>query len=104
MFDDLAFHTSREGEGLPALKLYALTSCDHCKEGMKFLDSLGMRYAYIYVDDLRPEDRIRIKKDVTRKYQRNLLFPLLELPGDVFLFGFEEDVWRRSLEDLDRDL
>lgn len=97
MFDDLAFIEAGGSRKVPALKLYALSSCDHCKDGMKLLEDLDIRYRYIYVDLLPPESRIRIKKDISNRFQRNLIFPLLEMPGEEFLFGYEEGIWRGKI-------
>lgn len=97
MFDDLAFIDAGTGGRAGALKLYALSACEHCRDGMKLLESRGFGYKYIYVDQLAPAERIRIKKDISQRFQRNLLFPLLELPGEEFLFGYDEAIWRHRL-------
>ena len=100
MFDDLAFIDSEEGHSDAPLKVYALSSCDHCKEGMQLLQSLGLGYKYIYVDTLPPEHRIRIKKEIAAAYHRNLLFPMLELPKNEFLFGYDFGIWKKRLEEF----
>ncbi len=97
MFDDLAYTESPGGAKPFPVKIYALTSCEHCRDGMALLDSLGLAYRYLYVDKLPPEDRIRIKKDIAGRFQRNLLFPFMELPGEEFLFGYDEGIWRNRL-------
>ena len=97
MFEDLPFKAPRSGLASAELKVYALSDCEHCRQGMAFLEARGFPYRYIYVDLLPPESRIRIKKEITSRFQRNLAFPLLELPGDDFLFGFDESEWRLKL-------
>ncbi len=100
MWDDLTYEESPGGARTIPLTVYALTSCAHCRDGMALLDSLGYGYRYIFVDRLPPEARIRIKKDIGATFHRNLLFPFLQLPGDEFLFGYEEAVWRGRLAAL----
>jgi glutaredoxin len=100
MFDDLAFIDTKEGHKSTPVKVYALSSCDHCKAGMNLIKSLALRYKYIYVDTLPPEFRIRIKKEIAAAFHRNLLFPMLELPENEFLFGYDEGIWRKRLEEF----
>jgi hypothetical protein len=67
---------------------------------MQLLESLNLDYKYIYVDTLPPEIRIRIKKEIAAVFHRNLLFPMLELPENEFLFGYDEGIWKKRLEEL----
>jgi len=100
MFDDLPFNDPEKGSKPAELKLYTLSDCDHCRQAMAFLDGHGIPYRYLHVDRLRPELRIMIKKQLTYRYQSNLVFPMLELPGEDFIFGFEEGGWKRRLSSL----
>ena len=100
MFDDLAFLNAEEGHGVTLLKVFALSSCDHCKEAMNLISSLRLGYKYIYVDTLPPDQRIRIKKEIAAAFHRNLLFPMLELPMNEFLFGYDEGIWRKRLAEF----
>jgi len=100
MFDDLPFQDGGKGKIPAELKLYALSDCDHCRQGMTLLDDLGIPYRYLHVDLLPPETRIRMKKQLTYRYQTSLAFPMLELPGEDFIFGFEESAWKARLAAL----
>ncbi len=100
MFDDLPFKGPGEGNKPAGLKLYALSDCGHCRQAMAFLDGLGIPYRYLHVDLLPPELRIMIKKQLSYRYQSNLVFPMLELPGEDFVFGFEESAWKPKLAAL----
>ncbi|MCX7787869.1 MAG: glutaredoxin family protein [Spirochaetes bacterium] len=91
------FKRSGSVKGDPRVYLYALSDCEHCKAGMAFLDSHGIPYRYVYVDELPPEVRIAFKKEVGKTFFRNLLFPMLELPNGELLFGFEEPIWKEKL-------
>lgn len=84
--------------GDPKVYLYALSDCEHCKAGMAYLDAHRISYRYVHVDQLPPEVRINFKKEVGRRFYRNLLFPMLELPDGEILFGFEEPTWREKLD------
>lgn len=84
----------------PQAYLYALSDCNHCKDGMAYLDSLHIPYRYVYVDTLPPEIRIQLKKEIAQRFYRNLYFPILEIPGKETLFGFEEKTWKQALKDL----
>ncbi|MFQ3620545.1 MAG: glutaredoxin domain-containing protein [Spirochaetales bacterium] len=88
---------TEDTEEEPKVFLYALSDCEHCKAAKAFLNTHRIPYAYVYVDQLPPEIRIAFKKEITQKYYRNLLYPLLELPEGEFLFGFEEPIWREKL-------
>ncbi|MBP7494233.1 MAG: glutaredoxin family protein [Spirochaetales bacterium] len=94
------FPGSSAVEGEPRAYLYALSDCNHCKDGMALLDSLRIPYRYVYVDTLPPEIRIQLKKEIAQRFYRNLYFPILEIPGKETLFGFEEKTWKQALKYL----
>jgi len=98
MIDRTYFDRSGTTKGDPKVYLYALSDCEHCRAGMAYLDVHQIPYRYVYVDRLPSEVRIHFKKEIGRRFYRNLLFPMLELPNGELLFGFEEPTWREKLD------
>ena len=98
MFDDLSYTEVAGDSADSGATIFALSSCEHCREAMAAFATRGLGYRYIYVDEQAPENRIRIKKELGNAYQRHLVFPILELPGgEEHIFGWDEGVWMGRL-------
>ena len=78
------------------VKLYALSTCVHCKNAKAFLDEKGVDYDCTYVDRLSGEERQQTIDEV-KKLNPNLSFPTL-LVGDTCIVGFKKDEIQDALE------
>ncbi|MFZ5585382.1 MAG: glutaredoxin family protein [Thermodesulfobacteriota bacterium] len=74
---------------MPPIKLYALSTCSHCRNAKKFLDENQVAYDCVEVD-LCPLDQREALIDEVRKYNPNLSFPTLVI-GDKVIVGYREN-------------
>lgn len=73
---------------MPPVKLFALSTCSHCKHTRKFLDDNQVAYDCVEVD-LCPLDQKDAVIAEVRKYNPSLSFPTLVI-GDKVIVGFKE--------------
>lgn len=74
---------------MPPIKLYALSTCSHCRNAKKLLDDNNVPYDCVEVD-LCPLDQRDALIDEVRKYNPSLSFPTLVI-GDKVVVGFREN-------------
>jgi glutaredoxin len=72
----------------PKVFLYALSTCGHCKNTKKLLDSNGVQYDFVDVD-LLPKEEMKKVLDEVRKVNPQAAFPTL-LIGDKVIIGYRE--------------
>ncbi|RJX35616.1 MAG: glutaredoxin family protein [Desulfarculus sp.] len=77
------------------VKLYALSTCSHCKNTKKLLDELGVKYDVVEVDLCQGDERDRLVSEV-KKYNPNCSFPTL-LVGDKVIVGYREQDIKEAL-------
>lgn len=77
------------------VKLYALSTCHHCKNTKKFLSGCGVEYECIDVDKLRGEERRKVVEEV-KSYNPLFSFPTIVI-GDKVIVGFREDELKEVL-------
>ncbi len=77
------------------IKLYALSTCGHCKSLKKILDEGGYAYDYVDVDLLMGKER-RDMLDELRQYNKRCSFPTLVI-GTLVIVGFLEQQIREAL-------
>lgn len=77
----------------PALTIYSLTYCGPCKEARAYLQSKGYSFRYIEVDELPPAEGFHIKRHITPKNVRSLLYPVLEIGGGDLVYGYNPNDW-----------
>jgi len=75
--------------------IYTLSTCSHCKAAKKFLNDLNVRYEFIDVDLLDPEEKAAVLDEV-RKYNPRLTFPTI-LCGDKVIIGFQDREIKEAL-------
>jgi glutaredoxin-like protein NrdH len=85
-----------KGEKNPCdIQVYALSTCGFCKRGLEFLRKNNLAFRYIYVDQLKPDERMKIKRDLSDKFEERLGFPFVVIDGgDKVLVGFQEEKWK----------
>ncbi|MFH1057474.1 MAG: glutaredoxin family protein [Pseudomonadota bacterium] len=74
---------------MPPIKLYALSTCSHCRNAKKLLDEHQLAYDSVEVD-LCPLDQREAVLDEVRQYNPSLSFPTLVI-GDKVIVGYREN-------------
>ncbi len=77
------------------VRLYALSTCIHCKNTKEFLDGCGVHYDCVDVDKLDGEARQAIIEEV-RKVNPNCSFPTIII-GDKIIVGFRKEEIKEAL-------
>jgi len=80
-----------------AVKVYALSTCIHCKHCKEYLDERGQSYECIYVDKLSGDER-RHAIDEIKKVNPGLSFPTVMIEDKVIV-GFDKIEIDKALED-----
>ena len=78
------------------VKVYALSTCVHCRNCKEFLDSMGVHYDCVHVDELSGDERKRIVEEV-RKLNPSVSFPTVVV-GNTVVVGFKKEELSRLLE------
>ena len=55
------------GENRGKITLYALSTCGWCQKTKNFLDELGVKYSYVYVDLLEGKERESVTFDAKQR-------------------------------------
>lgn len=79
-----------------AVKLFALSTCIHCRHARHFLEDNGAELDVHYVDLLSDDERDVVLYDM-RRYNEALSFPTMVFPNGVVVIGFQEDAMREAL-------
>ena len=77
------------------IKLYALTTCIHCKDTKDFLDKCGVDYDCVHVDKLEGDERRRMIEEI-KKANPGCAFPML-LIGSKVIIGFKREEIKEAL-------
>ena len=78
------------------VKLYALSTCGHCKNTKRFLDELNVEYDATEVDLTSGEERKAVIEEI-KQVNPGLTFPTLVI-GPTVIVGFKEQEIREALE------
>jgi glutaredoxin len=79
----------------PAIHLFSLSSCPHCKRVARMLDDRGLPYAITLVDRLDPAAQEEIVAQL-KALGAGGAFPVL-LMGERVIAGFQEKALREAL-------
>jgi len=79
----------------PDVKLYALSTCSHCKSTKRLLDECTVEYQVVEVDLLEGEERKAILEDV-KKINPRCSFPTVII-GDKVIVGYKEKEIKEAL-------
>lgn len=77
------------------IKLYALSTCGHCKSAKKLLGECQVEFDCIEVDLCQGEERERVIAEV-RALNPSLSFPTLVVDGRIII-GFKEKEIREAI-------
>ncbi|BBD08930.1 glutaredoxin family protein [Desulfovibrio ferrophilus] len=76
--------------------VYALSTCIHCKHTKEYLDSMGITYACIHVDQLTGDERKDAVEQV-KKYNPSASFPTVVIDEDCVVVGYKKDELKKHL-------
>lgn len=71
------------------VKVYALSTCSHCKHAKEYLDQCGVKYDCVHVDQLSGEERKAMIEEV-KKLNPSVSFPTIVVNGNVIV-GFNKE-------------
>lgn len=77
------------------VKLFALTTCGHCRSTKDLLNECGVKYDCVDVDKLEADERKKVLEEV-KKLNPNCSFPTIVI-GDKIIVGFREDEIKEAL-------
>ena len=77
------------GKDKGKIVLYALSTCVWCKKVKKLLKKLGVKYSYIFVDELKGKEKEKIMKQL-EKWNPRLSFPTVVINDERCIVGFKE--------------
>lgn len=79
----------------PAVKVYALSTCIHCRHAKEYLDEQCVAYDCVHVDTLIGDERKKVM-EIVGKLNPALSFPTI-LIGDKVIVGFRQDEIDKAL-------
>ena len=77
------------------VKIYALSTCSHCKSTKKLLSECTVEYDFVDVDLLEGEERKAILEDVKR-FNPKCSFPTIII-GEKVIVGYREEEIKEAL-------
>jgi glutaredoxin-like protein NrdH len=77
------------------IKLYALSTCVHCRRAKELLDEKGADYDSVYVDKLEGQEKKDVIEEVKR-YNPKLSFPTLVI-GESCIVGYKRQEIEEAL-------
>lgn len=80
---------------MKTVKIYALSTCIHCKHCKEYLDERGQPYECVYVDRLAGEERNETIAAI-KKVNPNLSFPTVMI-GETVVVGFDKEQIDKAL-------
>ncbi len=89
-FDMEAFHMND-------IKVYALSTCIHCRNAKKYLDECGVKYECVHVDELTGDERKKIVQEV-KEHNPAVSFPTIVI-HDKVVVGFHKDQIDEALKE-----
>ena len=81
----------------PNVKVYALSTCIHCKHAKEFLEEKDIPFDCVHVDFLSGDDRTEAM-DSIRKLNPAMSFPTIVI-GDRVIVGFRGDDILSAIEE-----
>ena len=70
------------------LKIFALSTCGHCRRAKDFLTEKGIKFEYVYVDQLEYEKKQDLKNKLQDKFKKRVAFPFLVINDEDCVVGF----------------
>jgi len=83
------------------IKMFALSTCIHCKKSMNYLEECGVQYNLVYVDTLVGDQREAVVAEV-KKHNPKVSFPTVVIK-DIVVIGFNKQKIDTALKDGDSE-
>ncbi len=80
----------------PVVKVYALSTCIHCKKAKEYLDQCGVKYECVHVDQLTGDERKMTVEEV-KKFNPSVSFPTIIIDGETVV-GFNQEKIDKALK------
>ncbi|MBP3730774.1 MAG: glutaredoxin family protein [Mailhella sp.] len=78
--------------------MYALTTCQHCRNTRRYLDEAGAEYTCVYIDEFSGDQRAELM-DVVRTYNPRGTFPTILFPNGKVIVGYRRQLLEEALND-----
>lgn len=85
-----------DGQFKGKIFLYALSTCIWCQKTKQFLDELGVKYSYVYVDLLEENEKSTVKAEIMSLTGRNT-FPTIVINDKDYIVGYKEGEVKTAL-------
>ncbi len=77
------------------VKLYALSTCSHCRSTKEYLNACGVNYECVDVDKLEGEERKKMIEEI-KALNPACSFPTIII-GEKIIVGFRQDEIKEAL-------
>ena len=74
--------------------MIALSTCQWCKKGKKWLQENNYKFRYLDIDKVPFDDKREFKRDISNYFNTMVRYPFLIVDGDKFYAGFNIDNWK----------
>jgi glutaredoxin len=81
------------------LIFYSLSTCAMCRKAREYLGEKGYAYRLIMVDQLDPDEKNRLKEELTRRHGARVVFPALQIDDSRIVLGFFRGAWDEALRE-----
>jgi glutaredoxin-like protein NrdH len=81
----------------PDIRIYALSTCIHCKHAKEYLEKRSLPYRCIHVDTLEGEERAGTMA-VVRRLNPSMSFPTIVI-GKKVIVGFHQEQIDAAIEE-----
>ncbi len=71
------------------VKVFALSTCIHCRNAKKYLDECGVKYDCVHVDELVGDDRKQVVAEI-KEHNPSVSFPTIVIKDKVIV-GYHKD-------------
>ncbi len=82
--------TQVDGRDFGDVRIYTLSTCGWCKKTKTYLNSHGVKYAYVDVDLLSGAEKEAVRKEQLR-FNPNGSFPTIVIDGSDCIVGYDEE-------------
>ncbi|MCF2138862.1 MAG: glutaredoxin [Candidatus Lokiarchaeota archaeon] len=81
---------------------FSLTTCAHCRKGLNWLRNHGVKFKWLYLDKLDPEEKKKIKNWIQDHYKLRTRmgspFVIFRTQNQDFISnGFDPEYWKTKI-------
>jgi glutaredoxin len=96
MDNEITFTYEEGSKDFGDLTLYALSTCGFCKQALAFLKENSISFKYVFVDELEPGTKQKLKGELEKKYRLHVSYPFLTLDDANSIVGFFKSDWEKK--------